>query len=143
MTRLKMKSLTILAASLGMGLLAVSVPASASEFQSSGTYRIRASVPVACWVRPASTVMAAEGMLGSVVEACNSPGGFTVSATYRPLTETETARMTYGDQLLELSKTGQQMLRRSSMATIRSVNYRFDTVKLEQPLVLALTIQPI
>jgi len=34
-------------------------------------------------------------------------------------------------------------LRRSSMATIRTVDYRFDDVQLDEPLILALTIQPI
>ena len=81
--------------------------------------------------------------MGSVVEACNSPGGFTVSAQYRPLTITERARIVYGERSLDLSRTGIQELRRSSMATIRSVDYRFDEVALEEPLILALTIQPI
>jgi hypothetical protein len=81
--------------------------------------------------------------MGSVVEACNSPGGFTVSAQYRPLAETEKARIVYGDRSLDLTKTGLLELRRSSMATIRTVDYRFDDVQLDEPLILALTIQPI
>lgn len=109
----------------------------------SHTFRVTATVPVACWVRPANPVLAEAGRSGQVVEACNSPGGFTVSAQYRPLMATEKARLIYGDRALELSKSGDQMLRRSSMATIRTVDYRFDEVELEQPLILALTIQPI
>jgi hypothetical protein len=42
-----------------------------------------------------------------------------------------------------LASGGQQILRRSNMATIRTVAYRFDDVQLDAPLVLALTIQPI
>ena len=87
--------------------------------------------------------MAESGRTGSVVEACNSPGGFTVSAQYRPLAETEKAQIFYGDRSLNLAKSGMLELRRSSMATIRSVDYRFDEVALEQPLILSLTIQPI
>ena len=129
---------------IAAGLTAVLAPQVASAGPTAGhSYRLRATVPVACWVRPTGTVMAETGRMGSVVEACNSPGGFTVSAQYRPLTITERARIVYGERSLDLSRTGIQELRRSSMATIRSVDYRFDEVALEQPLILALTIQPI
>jgi hypothetical protein len=129
---------------IAAGLTAVLAPQVATAGPTAGySYHLRATVPVACWVRPAGTVMAETGRAGSVVEACNSPGGFTVSAQYRPLTTTETAKMVYGDRMLDLSKSGMQELRRSSMATIRSVDYRFDEVALEQPLILSLTIQPI
>lgn len=127
---------------LATAVFASAVPALAGP-TASGTYRLRATVPVACWVKPTSPVMAASGRSGEVVEACNSPGGFTVSAQYRPLSLTERAVMSYGDRTFNLDKSGGQMLRRSSIATIRSVSYRFDDVELEQPLVLALTIQPI
>jgi hypothetical protein len=59
------------------------------------------------------------------------------------LSLTEKAVMFYGDRTFDLDKSGMQTLRRSSIATIRSVSYRFDEVELEQPLILALTIQPI
>jgi len=130
------------AATLGLGLVAAAAPAFAGP-TAGGTYRLRATVPVACWVKPTSPVLAAAGRSGEVVEACNSPGGFTVSAQYRPLSPTEKATMFYGDRILDLDKSGGQVLRRSSIATIRSVSYRFDEVELEQPLILALTIQPI
>jgi len=126
------------------GLMVVTAPQVAMAAPSAGgSYHLRATVPVACWVRPNTTVMAETGRMGSVIEACNSPGGFTVSAQYRPLADTETARITYGDRSLNLAKTGMLELRRSTMATIRSVDYRFDDVELEQPLILSLTIQPI
>jgi hypothetical protein len=143
MTKLKSaKRRTFLA--LAAGLTAMLAPQVASAGPTGGhSYRLTATVPVACWVRPASTVMAETGRMGSVVEACNSPGGFTVSAQYRPLSATENARMIYGDRSFNLAKTGMQELRRSNMATIRTVDYRFDEVELEQPLILALTIQPI
>lgn len=130
------------AATLGLGLFAAAAPAMAGS-TAGGTYRLRASVPVACWVKPTSPVMAESGRAGEVVEACNSPGGFTVSAQYRPLSPTEKAILFYGDRILDLDKSGGQVLRRSSIATIRSVSYRFNEVELEQPLILALTIQPI
>ena len=114
-----------------------------AEGQADGTYRVRASVPVACWVRPTGTLLAGTGRGGSVVEACNSPGGFTVSASYRPLGLTEKAHMLYGDSKLDLAKSGQQVLRHSNIATIRTVDYRFEEVTLDAPLVLFLTIQPI
>ena len=111
--------------------------------RASGTYRLTARVPTACWVRPTGTVLAGSGLAGSVVEACNNPGGFTISASYRPLSGTEKAKLRYADRLIDLSKSGHQELRRSSMATIRTVNYQFDEVELDEPLILSLTIQPI
>ncbi|MHC3125775.1 hypothetical protein OB03_00020 [Brevundimonas sp. GN22] len=136
----KRAALASFAALLG----AIAVPGLAeAKNTASQTFRITARVPVACWVRPDRTVQAGEGMTGNVVEACNNPGGYTVTAQYRPLMEGESARMIYGDRSLELSPTGGQELRRSNMATIRSVAYRFDNVSVETPLTLSLTIQPL
>lgn len=143
MNRLKSaKRLALMA--IAAGLAALAAPHAASAGPTAGqSYQLRAVVPVACWVRPAGSVLAGEGFSGSVVEACNSPGGFTVSAQYRPLLATEKASIIYGDRSLSLAKSGMIELRRSSMATIRTVNYRFDEVELDEPLILALTIQPI
>ncbi|MBD7940232.1 hypothetical protein [Brevundimonas guildfordensis] len=127
-----------------VGLMAVAAPQIATAGPKAGsTYQLRAVVPVACWVRPDTTVVAQTGQSGSVIEACNSPGGFTISAAYRPLKATETARLTYGERSLNLAKAGNMELRRSNMAAIRTIAYRFDEVQLEESLVLALTIQPI
>lgn len=125
-------------------IAALAAPQVASAGPTAGqSYQLRATVPVACWVRPMGSVVASEGLTGSVVEACNSPGGFTVSAQYRPLLATEKASIVYGNRSLNLAKSGMIELRRSNMATIRTVNYRFDDVELDEPLILALTIQPI
>jgi len=113
------------------------------QSQAGATYRVTARVPVACWVRPDTTMSVDEGGSGSVVEACNNPGGFTISASYRPLTESENAELVYDNRPISLAKSGAQLLRQSSMAVIKRVNYRFQSVKLDQPLVLSLTIQPI
>ena len=91
----------------------------------------------------AHTHQASAGLAGSVVEACNSPGGFTVSASYRPLKSNETASLNYGGRLINLTPSGEQELRRSNMATIRTVDYRFEEVELDEPLILSLVIQPI
>lgn len=137
----RMKKIIAMAALAAAGL--TSSAAFAGEGQASGVYRLRATVPVACWVRPAGTVLAGENLAGSVVEACNAPGGFTVSASYRPLSGVESAGILYDGRSIDLSRSGQQVLRRSSMATIKTVNYQFDRVRLDEPLVLALTIQPL
>lgn len=140
LTSAKRRTFLAIAASL----TAILAPQAASAGPTAGySYRLKATVPVSCWVRPSGTVMAENGRTGSVVEACNSPGGFTVSAQYRPLLGAEKATFIYGDRSLELAKTGMLELRRSSMATIRTVDYRFDQVELNEPLILALTIQPI
>lgn len=98
---------------------------------------------MACWVRSDRLLLASADAVGEVVEACNSPGGFTVVAQYRQLKLTEAAKMIYDGQRIDMAKGGSQMLRRSSMATIKRVAYRFDEVTLDEPLVLSLTIQPI
>jgi hypothetical protein len=115
----------------------------AGEAPSGTVYRVRATVPVACWVRSNGTILAGNGLRGSVIEACNSPGGFTVSAAYRPLTEAESTKMFYGGNKLDLSKSGTQVLARSAKATVRTVEYSFEDVTLNAPLALFLTIQPI
>lgn len=117
--------------------------ASPGQGQAGATYRVTAHVPMACWVRPETRVLVEEGASGAAVEACNNPGGFTVTAAYRPLGTSETAQMIYDDRTLDLAKSGTQVLRRSSMATIKRVAYRFQSVTLDAPLILSLTIQPI
>lgn len=111
--------------------------------EASATYRLRAQVEVACWVSSTQSIRADEGQSGEVLEACNNPGGFVVSASYRPLAETEKVKVFYGDHVLNLNKEGQHTLRRSNMATIRKVNYRFEEVALDLPLTLDLVIQPL
>ena len=113
------------------------------QSQAGGTYRLTARVPVACWVRPETTVAVVEGSAGAVVEACNNPGGFTVTASYRPLKTTERVQIVYDNRAMDLAKSGGQMLRQSSIAVIKRVNYRFQNVAIDEPLILSLTIQPI
>jgi hypothetical protein len=130
-----------------LGVVASTLLAAASqahaESSSTATYRLTATIPVACWVRPSTAVSAAPGAGGQVTEACNSPGGFTISASYRSLSVGERARLSYGDRVVDLAPNGFQELRRSSLATIQTVRYRFADVALDSPLILALTIQPI
>ena len=111
MTKLKSAKRRVFLA-VAAGVTAMLAPQVAAAGPTAGhTYRLTATVPVACWVRPTGTVMAESGRTGSVVEACNSPGGFTVSAQYRPLAETEKARIFYGDRSLNLAKSGMLELR--------------------------------
>lgn len=116
--------------------------AAAQEAEASAVWRVRASVPIACWVRPSAPLAAGLAAQGEVVEACNAPGGFTVSATYRALTAGEHAHVRYGDDLIALSAQGAQILRQSHSASVRSVAYRFESVGLNAPLTLTVNIQP-
>ena len=109
----------------------------------SGSFRLRATVPLSCWVRSDTVMQAVTGAEGSVTEACNNPGGFTVTADYRSLRSDESASLTYGDSVLNLSDLSGKIVSQSNMATIRKVRYRFDAVKVETPLVVVLTIRPI
>jgi len=118
-------------------------PGLPGQSQAGNTFHITARVPLACWVRPDSDIVAQNGSAGGVLEACNNPGGFTVTANYRPLSSNERAEIFYNDRAFDLDQTGTQILRRSPIATIKRVNYRFGTVDVEYPLVLSLVIQPI
>ena len=118
-------------------------PGLPGQSQAGNTFQVRAQVPLACWVRSDIAIVAQYGSAGGVLEACNNPGGFTVTARYRPLESSEKAEIFYNDQAFNLDQTGTQVLRRSPIATIKRVNYRFGTVEVENPLVLSLVIQPI
>lgn len=120
-----------------------STPGQPGQSTAGNTFRVTARVPVACWVRSDATVIAQSGQSGGVLEACNNPGGFTVTANYRPLKTSEKARMVYDNRAVDLAASGAQVLRHSSIATIKRVNYSFGDVQLDEPLVLSLTIQPI
>lgn len=120
-----------------------STPGSAGRSEASQMFRIRARVPVACWVRPDAPIFAVPGTSGEVTEACNNPGGFTVTANYRPLLATEKAEIIYDNQAHSLDGIGSRLLRHSSVATVKQVSYRFGEVDLESPLTLNLVIQPI
>lgn len=141
MSAVSIKTLSLAAAALAGSLMLA--PQAQAMDASSQTFTIRARVPVSCWVRPDREIQAGEGITGNVVEACNNPGGYTVTANYRPLSQGERAQMIYDNRPIQLSRNGGQILRRSNIATIKTVNYRFQNVALEQPLTVFLTIQPI
>jgi len=109
----------------------------------SGSFRLRATVPLSCWVRSETVMQAVSGAEGTVTEACNNPGGFTVTANYRQLSGDESASLTYGNSVLDLSETSGKIVSQSTRAAIRKMNYRFDAVKVETPLIVVLTIRPI
>lgn len=115
----------------------------AGQSSASNTFRVRASVPMACWVRPDRNLIAETGLSGEVVEACNNPGGFTVTANYRPLEASEKAEFFYDNQAVVLGSGGMQRLRYSPEATVKRVNYRFGEIAVNSPLTLSLVIQPI
>lgn len=126
-----------------LGVTALSIGAAAAQPEATGVWRVSASVPVSCWVQPTGGMTAEADAQGQVIEACNARGGFSVSANYRPLANHERARLRYDNAELELSHSGSQVLRHVPNATIRRVSYQFDTVVLDSPLVLHLTIQPL
>ena len=130
---------------VGLALAAlVALPGMAHAMNNgSQTFRVTARVPVSCWVKPDRDIVAGEGVTGSVIEACNNPGGYTVTANYRQLGSGEQAQMIYNNRPINLSPSGGQLLRRSNMATIKSVNYRFQNVSIDSPLTVFLTIQPL
>jgi len=132
---------TVLGAMALAGALAL--PAAAQAAGPTAGYNLIARVPVACWVKPENGPITSENGRGRVIEACNSPGGFAVHASYRTLDSDEDALFRYGDREIELPRSGSVLLRRSSIARIRSVDYGFERKTLNAPVVMVLSIQPI
>lgn len=126
-----------------LGALTAAAPNTAHAASSAGSFRLRATVPLSCWVRSEAPIRAASSAEGVVTEACNNPGGYTVTAHHRPLSGSESGSLMYGSSAIDLEGLPTKIVSRSNRATIRKVNYRFNEVKLETPLVLVLTIQPI
>jgi hypothetical protein len=115
------------------------VPAIAAEASFVVTLRVRAE----CFVQTNGAIMVANGgaSSGSVVEACNVPGGYTVTANYRSLANDESAVLEYNGQVIQLPASGQAVLRTSDMATIKSIAYQLTSTHLDSPLAISLSIQ--
>lgn len=122
--------------------LLASTPAVASQ-EAMGTFQVTATVPMACWVDHSIQADALGNSPGLVTEGCNNASGYMVSAQYRPLAQTESARLVYGNNTVNLSALGGQEVHREYGPRIQQIAYRFDQVSLEAPLTLSLTIQPI
>lgn len=115
----------------------------AASRSAGATYQLRATVPLACWVREENTVTAGALERGAVIEACNNPAGFEVSAHYRPLDSGESAHVLYDGRLVDLPDNGQATLRRTFEPQIRRMEYEVETARLDAPLVLAFSITPL
>jgi hypothetical protein len=122
--------------------LLASNPALASQ-QATGTFQVTATVPMACWVDHSIQADAFGNAPGLVTEGCNNASGYSVSAQYRPLAATESARLVYGTNMVNLSSLGGQEVHREYGPRIQKIAYHFDQVTLNAPLTLSLTIQPI
>ena len=130
---------------LGLAVAVLAVPSAAlAAGAGQGTFNLQATVPVACWVQTqrGDNLIDADRPTGEVVEACNSTRGYQVTAAYRPLASGERATLRYAERVIRLPASGDAMLRRASMAQIRTVSYAFEDVRLEALLILALSIQP-
>lgn len=125
-----------------VAVLLASTPAVASQ-QATGTFQVTATVPMACWVDHSVQADALAHSPGLVTEGCNNASGYMVSAQYRPLAQGESARLVYGNNMVDLSALGGQEVHREYGPRIQQIAYRFDQVSLDAPLTLSLTIQPI
>ncbi len=138
-----MATATLNAMKLGcVAVLLASSPAFARQ-QASGSFQVTATVPMACWVNHSVHADALGNSPGLVTEGCNSASGYMVSAHYRPLVRSESARLLYGNNTVDLSALGTQEVHREYGPRIQQIAYHFDQVSLETPLTLSLTIQPI
>lgn len=128
---------------LGFASAALVAPPAAASEQATGSFRVSATVPMACWVDHSVEANAQGTAPGMVTEGCNNATGYIVSAFYRPLVQSETARLVYGDRSIDLSAAGTQEVHREYGPNIQQIAYHFDQVSLQAPLTLSLTIQPI
>src|SRR5436190_1230184 len=89
----------------------------------SAGFSVGLSVPVACFVVPPNplTVNAGETATGSVMEACNKAGGYTVRASYRELAQDEAAVLQYNGETFNLPAGGEVIVHVSNVATVKQV----------------------
>jgi hypothetical protein len=127
---------------LGVALLSsAAVPAEAA----SASFVVSLSVPAACFIQAPGTIAVSDGATssGDVTEACNVPGGYTVTASYRSLAADEGAVMLYDGQTISLPSDGQVIVRTSSVATVRQIAYQLTSTHLDSPLAVSLSITPV
>jgi hypothetical protein len=124
---------------LAAATFAAAGPALAAE----GTFQISLRVPAACFVQVPTALVVNDGgsTSGTVVEACNS-GGYTVTASYRPLAGDEAAVLQYNGQTIALPASGQVVVRTSGVATIKTIAYQLQSSHLDAPLAISLQISP-
>lgn len=137
MTAIKRAAFVALA--FGISLSAATANARAAG---TGTFRVSLDVPMACWVSEVSVDVVAQGA-GEITEGCNSASGYVVSASHRPLEIAERARLVYGDRTFALSAAGHQVIRREFGPRVQQVAYRLAELRLNSPLTLSFTIQPL
>ncbi|MFV0643089.1 MAG: hypothetical protein ACK5NN_01090 [Sphingomonadaceae bacterium] len=126
---------------LSASLIATS--AIAGEGNATGSVRVSANVPMACWVDHSVRADAASGEQGLVREGCNNGAGYIVSAEHRPLDVQEHAKLRYGQTIVDLSKETHQEVNREYGPKIQDVAYSFSEIALASSLTLSLTIQPL
>ncbi len=125
---------------LGVARLAGAGPVAAG----SASFNVRLRVPVECFVQTATQMVVNDGgqAFGNVVEACNVPGGYIVTATYRTLASDEGAVLQYNGQTVNLPASGTAVVRVSNLATIKQVAYELTSQHLDAPLAINLNIHP-
>lgn len=130
-------------ARLGLALTALAVSASPAA-AASASFTVTLRVPAACFVQaPQGLVVSSGGSTsGTVVEACNVPGGYTVTASYRPLAADEGATLQYDGAQISLPASGEVVVHVSDVATIKQVAYALQSAHLDAPLAISLNIQP-
>ena len=111
--------------------------------QVSGSFRLSAQVPMACWISHDVTAEAASGAEGSVTEGCNSATGYAVFVDHRPLDTAESVRLRYGNRFANLTGSTVQEVNREHGPRVQKVTYGFSDVQLNAPLTLNMIIQPI
>lgn len=127
----------------GIVCLGIGANASAKDAVAGGTFQVRAVVPMACWVDHSIAADALSGAEGLVTEGCNNPAGYIVSVSHRELAQSEHVSLHYGDKATELGNFPTQEINREYGPTIQKIAYRFESVVLDAPLTLSLTIQPL
>ena len=133
-----------LCTTLAVALIATPAAAIAQE-SGSAAFRIKARVAEACAVDTSVAPITdeANGIIGTIAEACNSGDGYTIVANYRDLQASESATLIFEGRTIPLGPLGEATLatRRGPTKRIRTLNV--SSSALESPLTLSIAIAAI
>ncbi|MXO63441.1 hypothetical protein [Qipengyuania oceanensis] len=102
---------------------------------------ISATVPVVCDISADTFVLSASGSTsGSVREFCNSDTGFHVSAAYRTLDQRESVSVRYGEQMVELDRSGTALIAFRFGQRLAQVPVTIQARELATPIAVAFSL---
>lgn len=135
-----MRNKLLLASAAGIAAMASS-PALADE-TARGSFQVRAVVPAYCEINADTLYLdGTDGRtVGNVFEACNTPDGFQVVASYRALEATERVVVNYAGSVRQLTSAGYTTVANRSGAKLGNRVVSVDYASLTAPVSISLAI---